>query len=114
MGSENNYDESAGGVTIDQERAEYHLRCMGTDCGWRADEVADFIKDQQMKVSALCKAVGERGVTIMKLEEAVRVLAASVRSNANDRAVGKHWDEEVCDEVWANEIAAEAVRKAGG
>ena len=48
-----------------------------------------------------------------ELREAVRVLAASVRSNANDKAVGQHWDAEVCDEVWANSIAAEAVRKAG-
>ncbi len=56
----------------------------------------------------------DRDKTIADLREAVRVLAASVRSNAKDRAVCPHWDEEVCTEVLANPIAAEAVRKAGG
>ncbi len=64
-------------------------------------------------METMCKIL-DIEAQVIELQTAVKVLAASVRSNANDRAVGKHWDAEVCDEVWANEIAAEAVRKAGG
>ncbi len=133
MGSENNYDESAGGVTIDQERAEYHLRCMGTDCGWRAEEVCDFIKDQQAKIKALCEIAGVGHAKIMQLDEAVRVLATMVYewelacglSDAWQRnglilsrmAKGTRMSNGFDDAVRGrmnNPIAAEAVRKAGG
>jgi hypothetical protein len=71
---------------------------------------ADLVLDG--KPINIDQTLRHQAATIADLRESVRVLAASVRSNANDRAVGKHWDMEVCDEVWANPIAAEAVRKA--
>lgn len=130
MGSENNYDESAGGVTIDQERSEYHLRCLVVDCEWRAEEVADFIKDQQAKIKALCEIAGVGHAKIMQLEESLRVLAEMLVSMANNERLVKMTEGsnntemyEMClngalrlmratEAMQGNAIAHEAVRKA--
>lgn len=50
---------------------------------------------------------------VNELEAALKVLASEVVGNAKDRAVGKHWDAEINDAVWANPIASAAVREAG-
>jgi len=51
--------------------------------------------------------------TIADLRSAVNVLATNLRSYIMDQAVGD-WTKDISDEVNANPIAAEAVRKAGG
>jgi hypothetical protein len=49
---------------------------------------------------------------IVRMREAVRVLAEELRGKCMDRAVNDHWAEELNDEVMNNPIAAAAVRKA--
>ena len=138
MGSENDYDiMAAEGTTIDQERAEYHLRCLGVDCGWRAGEVEDFIKDREAAMKAVCTEVGTRGATIMQqaariaeleatereLREAVKVLATYAHRRtlqAQKLDTMPYIKQQVFlgtvgqakDAVLANPIAAAAVREA--
>lgn len=132
MGSDNDNDiVTADGTVIDQERAMYHLRRLGVDCGWRAGEVEDFIKDRETAMKAVCTEVGTRGATIMQqaariaeleatereLREAVKVLAESV---AIDARIGIDANEPMknasfaaFDAVQENPIASAAVREAG-
>ena len=65
------------------------------------------------ETSKVAEALVKAQDRIAALEAAVRVLSAEVVGNAKDRAVGKHWDAEINDAVWANPIAVAAVREAG-
>ena len=54
----------------------------------------------------------QQGQRIVELEDAVKVLATEVYGKALDRSVGDQWAEEIGGAVWANPIAAAAVREA--
>ncbi|MCO1498189.1 hypothetical protein, partial [Limosilactobacillus reuteri] len=72
------------GTVIDQERAMYHLRCLGVDCGWRAGEVEDFIKDREAAMKAVCTEVGTRGATIQQQADEIARLRSVCRDESTE------------------------------
>ena len=74
--------------------------------------IEQLVDDATAELQSRSARIAALEATERELREAVKVLATEVVGNAKDRAVGKHWDAEINDAVWANPIAAAAVREA--
>jgi hypothetical protein len=69
------YDEIAEG-RVTRDRAMFHLKCLATDCGWRADEVQAYIESVEAELQS-------RSETIRKLTEIVTAAEAAREGKEN-------------------------------